>query len=57
LNIQGQRIPFDLTCFYSPSEESSEEENGSDMENVTQKKRRMVKRKIKKVCHYCFSFD
>jgi hypothetical protein len=52
-NIPGQRIPFDLTCFYSPSEESSDDENGSDMENVTQKKtrkRRLIKRKPKQVC-------
>ncbi|CAF4699578.1 unnamed protein product [Rotaria sp. Silwood1] len=45
-----QRIPFDLTCFYSPSEESSVNENGSDMDDGTPKptrKRRMVKRKQK----------
>ncbi|CAF1015640.1 unnamed protein product [Adineta steineri] len=48
----SQRIPFDLTCFYSPSEESSDDENGSDAENVTQKKpkkRRLIKRKSKQV--------
>ncbi|CAF2956102.1 unnamed protein product [Rotaria sp. Silwood2] len=45
-----QRLPFDLTCFYSPSEESSDNDNGSDMDDRTQKqprKRRMVKRKQK----------
>jgi hypothetical protein len=50
--LLGQRIPFDLTCFYSPSEDSTDDENGSDMENVTQKKprkRRLVKRKTKQV--------
>ncbi|CAF1158021.1 unnamed protein product [Adineta steineri] len=48
----SQRIPFDLTCFYSPSEESSDDENGSDAENVTQKKpkkKRLIKRKSKQV--------
>ncbi|CAF2009966.1 unnamed protein product [Rotaria magnacalcarata] len=45
-----QRVPFDLTCFYSPSEESSDNDNGSDIDNSIQKpprKRRMVKRKQK----------
>lgn len=48
--FQEQRVPFDLTCFYSPSEESSDNENGSDIDNTIQKpprKRRMVKRKQK----------
>jgi len=45
-----QRVPFDLTCFYSPSEDSTNDENGSDIEHVKQKKlrkRRIVKRKSK----------
>lgn len=49
----GQRIPFDLTCFFSPSEESTNDENGSDVEQIARKKtrkRRVVKRKSKQVC-------
>jgi hypothetical protein len=34
----GQRIPFDLTCFYSPSEDSSDDDNISDTENMSEKK-------------------
>lgn len=40
----SQRIPFDLTCFFSPSEESSEENNGSDVENLNEKKTRKRRR-------------
>ncbi|CAF3576107.1 unnamed protein product [Rotaria sordida] len=46
-----QRVPFDLTCFYSPSEESSENDNESDIDDGRQKqtrKRRIIKRKQKK---------
>ncbi|UJR30667.1 hypothetical protein I4U23_018191 [Adineta vaga] len=48
----NQRVPFDLTCFYSPSEDSSEDGNGSDMETNKQtkgRKRRVIKRKSKQI--------
>lgn len=41
--FEGQRIPFDLTCFYSPSEGSSEDENLSDTADTNQNKK--VKRR------------
>jgi hypothetical protein len=52
LNLLGQRIPFDLTCFYSPSEDSSSDENGNNLDEMTQNKtgkRRVLKRKSKQV--------
>ncbi|CAF1057181.1 unnamed protein product [Adineta ricciae] len=45
----NQRVPFDLTCFFSPSEESSDDENGDMNDNRTKKGRkgRLIKRKSK----------
>lgn len=52
----GQHIPFDLTCFYSPSENSSDEDDEIDTDNIQQKKlRKRRKLRQKNVC-FCVRF-
>lgn len=45
-------MPFDVTCFYSPSEDSTDEDEGNELDNGQPRKarkRRLVKRKAKQV--------